>query len=109
MFALIGLTLDAQEGYQGPGLTIKTVQEAKELGNDSQVALRGTIEAFLWNNAYYPVNGYYIFSDETGSITIIIPSTIWKGLSVNEHDLVEIYGTIEDRGETVYARRITKL
>jgi uncharacterized protein (TIGR00156 family) len=109
MFVMIGLTLNAQEGYQGPGLTPITIQEAIERGNSPQVTLRGKIEAFLWNEPYYPVDGYYVFSDETGSITIRIPNMVWKGVSVNENDLVEIYGEIEDGGQTFYVKRIKKV
>jgi uncharacterized protein (TIGR00156 family) len=109
MLILIGLTLNAQEdGYQGPDLTPITVQEAIERGNSPQVALRGKIEVFLWSNLNDPTYEYYIFSDETGSITLVIDQRSWRGLSVNENDIVEVYGRTEDRGKTFYVQRIKK-
>jgi hypothetical protein len=45
MLILAGFALNAQEGYQGPGLA--TVQEANELEDSSSpIALYGKIEAF---------------------------------------------------------------
>ena len=78
LLILIGLTLNAQE--------------AKAKGDSSPVALRGKIEAFLWTELHYPRWEYYVFSDETGSITLIIDKNLWKGLSVNKNDLVEVTG-----------------
>lgn len=107
MLILLGLTLNAQEGYQGPGLTPITVQEAKELRNASPIALKGKIEAFLWVDLDHPVWEYYIFSDETGSITLTIDKRLWKGLSVDENDVLEITGKIQN--QKFFVQRIKKI
>jgi uncharacterized protein (TIGR00156 family) len=61
-----------------------------KLRDDSPVNLRGRIVQSLGNEKY-------TFSDETGSITIEIDNGIWRSISVNENDLVEISGEV-DRG-----------
>jgi uncharacterized protein (TIGR00156 family) len=107
LLIVLGLTLNAEDGYQGPGLTPITVEDAKELGRLSRVALRGKIVAFLWAEINRPVLENYVFSDETGSIILTIDKRLWKGISINENDLVEVTGYIIDGELSVH--RIKKL
>jgi uncharacterized protein (TIGR00156 family) len=87
LLALTGLTIFAQ-GYTGPGLELITVAEAKNLRDDSPVLLRGKIERFLGDEKY-------LFSDDSGTITIEIDNRLWAGLSVNQNDIVEINGEVD--------------
>jgi len=93
-----------QGGYTGPGANITTVEEALKLRDDSPVTLRGKIERFLGNEKY-------LFSDITGSITIEIDNDIWRNITVNENDPVEIQGEIDRnfRRVEVEVQRIRKL
>jgi uncharacterized protein (TIGR00156 family) len=88
LLTLAGFTLTAQEGYTGPGLELVSVEGAKKLKDDSPVILRGKIERFLGDEKY-------LFADESGNITIEIDDRLWKGLSVNQNDVVEITGEID--------------
>jgi uncharacterized protein (TIGR00156 family) len=82
-----GLSLHAQ-GYTGPGLEAVTVVEAKNLRDNTPVVLRGKIERFLGDERY-------LFSDDSGTITIEIDDRLWAGLSVDQNDLVEINGEVD--------------
>jgi len=77
-----------QGGFTGPSIGAVTVAEALTFRDDTPVILRGKIERFIGNERY-------IFSDGTGSITIEIDNRVWGSLTVDENDLIEIYGEIE--------------
>jgi uncharacterized protein (TIGR00156 family) len=79
-----------QSGYRGPGAVAITVDEAKNLRDDTPVILQGKIERFLGDEKY-------LFSDDTGNIVIEIDDRIWGNLSIDQNDPVEITGEI-DRG-----------
>jgi uncharacterized protein (TIGR00156 family) len=96
LLALVSLTVNAQEdgykgpgdGYKGPGAVAITVAEAKSLRDNSPVILQGKIDRFLGDEKY-------IFSDASGIITIELDNKIWRGLSVDQNDTVEITGEID--------------
>jgi uncharacterized protein (TIGR00156 family) len=75
-------------GYVGPGALRVSVAEAKKLKNNKPVILSGKIEKFLGDEKY-------LFSDNTGTIQLDIDDEIWKGLSVDQNDTVEISGEID--------------
>jgi len=77
-----------QSGFIGPGANATTVAEALMLRDDSPVIMRGKIERFLGNEKY-------LFSDETASIIIEIENKVWRGITVDENDVVEISGEID--------------
>ncbi|MDR2782455.1 MAG: NirD/YgiW/YdeI family stress tolerance protein [Treponema sp.] len=83
-----GLSVEAQEGFTGPGLTPVTVEKARSLRDDSPVVLRGNIVKFLGDEEY-------LFSDDTGTITVEIDNKLWRGISVSPNDPVEITGEID--------------
>jgi uncharacterized protein (TIGR00156 family) len=85
-FAVTGLV--AQDGYRGPGAEVITVEKARTLRDDSPVILRGNIVRSYGSEKYQ-------FADETGSIDIEIDDWLWRGLSVDQNDRVEITGTID--------------
>jgi uncharacterized protein (TIGR00156 family) len=100
----VGSLANAQEGFRGPGPDIVTVDAAKGLRDDYPVVLRGRIERFLGDEKY-------LFTDETGSIIVEIDNRLWRGLSVDQNDTVEITGEV-DRGFTrteIEASSIKKL
>ncbi|MDR1362754.1 MAG: NirD/YgiW/YdeI family stress tolerance protein [Spirochaetaceae bacterium] len=87
---LSALTVSAQDGYTGPGPAenVITVEQAKALGEDAPVVLRGKIDRSLGDEKY-------TFSDSTGSITVEIDDHLWRGFSANQNDMVEIIGEID--------------
>jgi uncharacterized protein (TIGR00156 family) len=90
MLTFIGSFVNAQEGFRGPGPDVVTVDAAKGLRDDYPVILKGKIERFLGDEKY-------LFTDETGSIIVEIDDRLWRGLSVDQNDMIEITGEI-DRG-----------
>lgn len=78
----------AQGGYTGPTISQITVKEALELRDDSPVVLEGKITQSLGDEKYQ-------FSDDTATIIIEIDNEDWRGVTVNEHDLVEIRGEVD--------------
>ncbi|MDR1400029.1 MAG: NirD/YgiW/YdeI family stress tolerance protein [Treponema sp.] len=82
-----------QGGYRGPGTKPVTVEEAKNLPGYALVILQGKIERFV-------MPGEYLFSDDTGQITVLIKDSIWGNVSVDENDTVEIRGVVWNRGNT---------
>jgi uncharacterized protein (TIGR00156 family) len=103
LLALAGLTVYAQ-GYTGPGLDPITVAEAKNLRDDSPVVLRGRIERFLGDEKY-------LFSDDSGTVTVEIDNRLWTGLSVSQNDTVEISGEVDKdfRGIEIEVSSIKKV
>ena len=112
LFFLCVSTVYGQEGFTGPRINstpnrtnnIVTVAEARILPDDTRVTLQGYILNSLGRNRY-------TFRDNTGEITIEIERKVWRGLSVNENDHVEIYGEvdIERNRVEIEVKRIRKL
>lgn len=102
-FTLLILASLFAEGFTGPGgksdkrgrsFSNVSVEEAVELRDDALVSLRGNILRSLGDEKY-------IFRDDSGEITIEIDRKVWRGLSVDETDLVEISGEIEKKRNRV--------
>ena len=93
-----------QGGFRGPGAELTTVAAARTLRDDSPVILKGKIERFLGNEKY-------LFSDDTGSITVEIERKVWANVSVDENDTVEISGEIDRDWNSVEVevKRIRKM
>jgi uncharacterized protein (TIGR00156 family) len=88
LFVSVGLAVYAQQGgYTGPGTTLMTVEEAKNLRDVSFVILQGKIERLLMKTQY-------LFSDDTGELILTIRDGLWGDVSVDENDVVEIRGII---------------
>jgi uncharacterized protein (TIGR00156 family) len=103
LLVLSGSMVYAQ-GYTGPGLDPVTVAEAKNLRDDSPVLLRGKIERFLGDEKY-------VFSDDSGTITIEVDDRLWASLSVSQDDIVEISGEVDKnfRGVEIEVNSIKKI
>lgn len=92
---LLGLpsTLYAQQpaagGYTGPS-TVKTltVAEVLKMSDDTPVELVGRIEKALGNEKYN-------FVDETGSVVVEIDNEDFRGVTVNEKDVVKLRGEVD--------------
>ncbi len=86
---VLGLGVTAvQAGYNGPSAAGVTVAEAKKLNDDAPVIMTGKITKSLGGEKY-------LFTDNTGSVTVEIDDDDWKGVDVNEKDEVEIRGEVE--------------
>jgi len=79
-----------------------TVNEIRNLPQDSWVILRGNI-VNVW------ADSYYTFRDSTGEILVEISNSVWRGLSANTSDIVEIRGEVRiSSGQTsIRVRAIT--
>jgi uncharacterized protein (TIGR00156 family) len=99
----MGSILNAQEGYRGPGPAVVTVEAAKTLKDEYPVKVQGKIERFLGDEKY-------LFTDDTGSIVIEIDKKLWRGISVDQEDIVEITGEVDrgSKGVEIEAAAITK-
>jgi uncharacterized protein (TIGR00156 family) len=88
MLTFAGSLVTAQEGFRGPGPDIVTVEVAKSLRDDYPVVLRGKIDRYLGDEKY-------LFIDETGNIIVEIDHKLWRGLSIDQNDTVEITGEVD--------------
>jgi uncharacterized protein (TIGR00156 family) len=93
--------------FTGPGATTDqnvTVSQAKLMRDDAKIVLTGTIVQALDKENY-------LFRDSTGDISCEIDPEIWRGLSVDVSDTVEISGKIDiKRGQaTITVKNIRKL
>ncbi len=77
-------------GFTGPvdAKASTSVEEAKQLSDDSYVVLRGKIVKSVGHEKY-------LFEDKSGSIVIEIDDDDWKGLTVGPNDTVEIRGEVD--------------
>ncbi len=83
----------AQGGFKGPSaLSATTVQDAKEMRDDTNVILVGHITKYLGGENYQ-------FEDATGTITVEIDEDLWRNLTVTPQDKVELRGEV-DKGWT---------
>ena len=91
---LIGLPLNANAqqrlgGYTGPSnVKPTTVAETLQKADDTAVEVVGKIEKSLGNEKY-------LFSDESGKITVEIDNEDFRGVSNNENDTVKLKGEID--------------
>ena len=97
------VTVFAQQGFTGPSASESdsrqsrfvqaqsvTVSQANVLPHKSRVILTGKITQSVGRD-------YYTFRDSTGEITVEIKRKVWRGLSVNPSDSVEITGEVEKK------------
>lgn len=75
-------------GYVGPGPEFVTAAQAKDMRDDTPVALKGYITKSLGGDRY-------LFQDESGTITLDIDDRRWAGQTVGAEDMVEIHGKID--------------
>lgn len=75
-------------GYVVGDAQVTTVKDAMRMSDDSMVTLKGQISKQLKKDKY-------LFSDNTGTITVEIDKDLWKGQTVTPKDTVEIMGDID--------------
>ena len=73
---------------EAPYREIVTAEMAKTLPDDVDVTLQGNIVSHIRKE-------YYVFRDDTGTITVEIDDDVWRGLVVGPDDKVEIGGEID--------------
>ena len=79
----------AVAGYTGPSaVKTVTVAEALKMRDDTPVELVGRIEKSLGNEKYN-------FVDETGSVVVEIDNEDFRGVTVNEKDVVKLRGEVD--------------
>lgn len=69
---------------------IITVEQAKNMQDDTDVVLQGKIVSQFGGERY-------TFADDTGSIMVEIDDDTWNGQTITPEDTVKIYGDV-DRG-----------
>ncbi|MBR2921877.1 MAG: NirD/YgiW/YdeI family stress tolerance protein [Alphaproteobacteria bacterium] len=76
-------------GYTGPS-AVKTISvaEALKLSDNTAVELVGKIEKSLGDEKYQ-------FSDESGSVIVDIDNEDFRGLTINENDVVKLRGEVD--------------
>ena len=76
-------------GYTGPSaVKTVTIAEALKLSDDTPVELVGRIEKSLGDEKYN-------FVDETGSVVVEIDNEDFRGVIVNEKDVVKLKGEVD--------------
>ena len=90
-------------GFTGPGPALTTVEQAKNLRDDTKVTLRGAIVQHLGGDKY-------LFKDGSGAIHVDIDDDEWMGQSVGPDDTVELYGKVDKDWNSVEidVKRLTK-
>lgn len=97
-------------GYIAHPQTISTVQQVKQMRDDTNVVLQGRITQRVDNDGKYTFkdsnsekrrdkddDDKYMFEDETGTITVDIDAKDWPAETVTPSDTVKLYGEV-DRG-----------
>lgn len=75
-------------GFIGGDDTVVTVDQVKEMRDDTPVILQGVI---LQRNG----DEKYLFEDSTGSIVVEIDDEDWGGLTVTPEEVIKIYGDVD--------------
>ncbi|MBW7983150.1 YgiW/YdeI family stress tolerance OB fold protein [Enterobacillus tribolii] len=75
-------------GFEGPGSSLTTVENAKSLNDDAWVILRGNIERRISEDTY-------IFRDKSGTINVEIDRKRWNGQTITPQDTIEIRGKVD--------------
>lgn len=79
---------NSQGGFTGPSIDVITVEQAKNMSDDTFVVLRGNVKQDLGDETY-------VFTDSSGTINVEIDQENWKGAKVGPEDLVEIRGEVD--------------
>lgn len=99
-----GPQMGGMGGFQGPSISVSTVEQVKQMNDDQKVALRGYIIQSLGDEDY-------MFKDDTGTIQVEIDHKRWRGQVITPNDLVEIQGEVDKdwKSINVDVKRIIKL
>ncbi|WP_392552613.1 NirD/YgiW/YdeI family stress tolerance protein [Orbus wheelerorum] len=91
-------------GFQGPSLSISSIEQVKQMSDDQKVVLRGYITQSLGDEDY-------LFKDDSGTIQVEIDHKSWRGQVITPNDLVEIQGKVDKDWKSIEidVKRIIKL
>ncbi len=91
-------------GYTGPGIGLKSVEEAKKLADDAYVIVRGQLVQHVGKDKY-------LLRDASGSIEVEIDRDKWGGQEVGPQDMVEIHGEVDKdiMSVKIDAKRVVKI
>ena len=79
---------------QAASPTKTTIEQAKNMPDESFVIIEGTITSNLGDETY-------VFTDSTGSINIEIDDEEWNGINPNTNEVIMIQGEIDKDGNIV--------
>ena len=74
--------------------TKTTVEQAKNMPDNSLIVMEGTITSNLGDETY-------VFTDSTGSINIEIDDEDWNGVPPNTEEIIMIQGEVDKDGNLV--------
>ena len=102
--AIIMVSSIAMAQYTGPSNAAVTVKEALSAKDDTLVTLTGKVEKRINSDKY-------LFTDNTGSITVEIDDELWYGLTLSDNELIKITGKIDKDllSRKVDVKRIEKI
>ena len=72
---------------------VSTVEQVRNMQDDSKVAMKGKIEKHLKRDKYQ-------FRDGTGFIVVEIDEDVWDGQTVTPQDTIWIFGELDSDPET---------
>ena len=75
-------------GFSGPGLSVISAAQAREMRDDTNVTLRGNIIRHLGGEDY-------LFQDASGTIQVEIDQHKWAGQNVAPGDVVTLHGEVD--------------
>jgi len=81
-------------GFQGPSISISSVEQVKQMSDDQKVILRGYIIQSLGDEDY-------LFKDDTGTIKVEIGHKYWRGQIITPSDLVEVQGKVDKNWQSI--------
>lgn len=75
-------------------VTVVTVQDVRNMPDDSPVVIRGYMLRQNGENSY-------VFQDTTGTINLEIDEEDWGGQTFSPNDFVEVWGEVDKNGMSV--------
>ncbi len=75
-------------GFTGPGLSVISAAQAREMRDDTNVTLRGNIVRHLGGEDY-------LFQDASGTIQVEIDQHKWAGQNIAPGDVVTLHGEVD--------------
>lgn len=83
-----GATSYNDGGFNNSLQSLSTVEQAKQMPDDSWVTLQGNIVKQVGKE-------YYLFKDSTGEINVEIDQKYWQGRDVTPTDTIQITGEVD--------------
>lgn len=84
----------ASNNMNNNAMTIVSVEEVRNMSDDSPVIIRGYMLRQNGENSY-------VFQDDTGTINLEIDEEDWGGQTFSPNDFVEVWGEVDKNGMSV--------